>query len=125
MFPAERTEAEVERRGSESLEFGPPETTRSRAYAAQVTGPGSAELSVTGGGAELTVHHFSPPPGRQIYKVWLSRPGRRARPDQRALQRHPQGNGAVDVPGDLHRVELVMVTPEPARASQVPTRIRP
>jgi hypothetical protein len=31
------------------------------------------------------------------------------------------GSGTVDVPGNLHGVTLVMVTPEPAGGSKVPT----
>ncbi len=47
-----------------------------RVYAAQVTGlPGSAEVRVSSGQAELIVRHFPPPPSGKIYEVWVARRG--------------------------------------------------
>src|SRR5579859_5571909 len=51
------------------------QTTKTSVFAAQVTGPGSAEVRITGGHAELVVHHFPPPPAGQVYQVWLGRSG--------------------------------------------------
>lgn len=94
-----------------------------RVYAAQVAGPGSAEVSVTGGHAELIVHHFSPRPAGQIYEVWLDRPGRPPAPTNALFSVTATGDGDVEVPGNLRGVDAVMVTPEPAGGSRVPTHL--
>jgi anti-sigma factor RsiW len=96
-------------------------TAKTRVYAAQVTGPGSAEVKVTGGQAELIVHHFSPPPAGQIYEVWLGRPNRPPAPTSALFSVTAKGDGDVGVPGNLHGVNRVLVTPEPAGGTRVPT----
>jgi len=96
-------------------------TAKTRVYAAQVTGPGSAEVRVTGGQAELIVHHFSPPPAGQIYEVWLGRPNRPPAPTSALFSVTAKGDGDVDVPGNLRGVNQVVVTPEPAGGTRVPT----
>lgn len=96
-------------------------TAKTRVYAAQVTGPGSAEVKVTGGQAQLIVHHFSPPPAGQIYEVWLGRPNRPPAPTSALFSVTAKGDGDVEVPGNLHGVNRVMVTPEPAGGTRVPT----
>jgi anti-sigma-K factor RskA len=103
------------------LELGTSGTTKTRVYAAHVTGSGSAEVTVTGGHAELIVHHFSPPPVGQIYEVWLGRLGQPLAPTSALFSVTTDGNGDVDVPGDLRGVDEVMVTPEPAGGTRVPT----
>ncbi len=95
--------------------------TRTRVYAAQVTGSGTATVKVTGGHAELIVHHFAPPPAGEIYEVWLGRPNRPPAPTSALFSVTAKGEGDVDVPGNLHGVNLVMVTPEPAGGTRVPT----
>jgi anti-sigma factor RsiW len=96
-------------------------TAKTRVYAARVTGPGSAEVKVTGGQAELIVHHFSPPPAGQIYEVWLGRPNRPPAPTSALFSVTAKGDGDVGVPGNLHGVNQVIVTPEPAGGTRVPT----
>lgn len=96
-------------------------TAGSRVYAALVAGPGSAEVTVNGGRAELIVRHFSPPPAGQIYEVWLDRPGRPPAPTGALFSVTAKGDRDVEVPGNLHGVDAVMVTPEPAGGSRVPT----
>jgi len=91
------------------------------AYATQVAGQGSAEVAITGGHAELIVHHFSPPPAGQIYQVWLERPGRAPARTNALFSVTANGNGDVEVQGNLHGVDVVMVTPEPVGGSRVPT----
>jgi anti-sigma factor RsiW len=93
-----------------------------RVYGAQVTGsPGTAEVRVAGGHAELIVHRLSPPPAGRIYEVWLGRPGRAPQPTTALFSVTAKGDGDVDVPGSLRGVNLVMVTPEPLGGSKVPT----
>jgi hypothetical protein len=88
-----------------------------RTVAAQVTGRGSASLRVSGGRATLVVHHFPVPPHGKIYEIWLKR-GNTA-PTRSAL--FSVTDGDVDVPGSVHGVSEVLVTPEPAGGSSRPT----
>jgi anti-sigma-K factor RskA len=97
-------------------------TARTRVVAAQVIGsPGTAQVRLTGGHAELVVRHFAAPPAGHIYEVWLQRSGGKPIPTGALFSVTRTGAGNVDVPGRLHGVKLVMVTPEPAGGSQVPT----
>lgn len=92
-----------------------------RVYSAQVAGPGSAEITVSNGRAVLLVHHFSPPAPGEIYEVWLERSGRAPAPTSALFSVTANGDGDVEVPGNLHGVDAVMVTPEPAGGSRIPT----
>lgn len=96
-------------------------SARTRVYAAQVVGRGTAELRVTSGQGQLVVHHFAPPPRGKIYEVWLARPGKPPAPTSALFSVTNSGNGDVEVPGSLRGVAEVLVTPEPAGGSQVPT----
>jgi anti-sigma factor RsiW len=98
---------------------GPPSP---RVVNAQVVGSGSASLRVSRDHAELVVHRFQAPPAGQIYEVWLQRGKTGAAIPTKALfSVNDAGDAAVDVPGDLHGVTLVMVTREPAGGTQKPT----
>jgi len=103
-----------------AVELGTQGTTTTRVFAAHVTGSGSAEVTVTAGRAELIVHRLSPPPAGQVYEVWLAR---RDRPPVRSslFTVRATGEGRVGVSGSLRGVDRVMVTPEPAGGSRVPT----
>ena len=90
----------------------------SRVVTAQVTGQGTASLHLSGGHGELVVHHLPAPPPGKIYEVWLKR-GSAAPAPAHAL--FSVSGGAVDVPGSLHGVSQVLVTPEPAGGSRHPT----
>ena len=92
-----------------------------RVIQAKVTGQGTAELRIARGQAELVVHHFSPPPAGKIYQVWLQRGQASPSPTMALFSVTAAGDGQVDVPGSLHGVSQVMVTPEPAGGSKVPT----
>jgi anti-sigma-K factor RskA len=95
---------------------------RTRVIQARVFGgAGSAQVRRSSGHAELVVHHLSPPPSGEIYEVWLNRPGRRPQPTTALFNVTGAGDAEVDVPGDLRHVEQIMVTPEPAGGTQVPT----
>jgi anti-sigma-K factor RskA len=97
-------------------------TARTRVITAQVIGlPGSAQVRLTGGHAELVVRHFAAPPAGHIYEVWLQRSGGKPIPAGALFSVSRKGAGAVAVPGRLHGVKQVMVTPEPAGGSRVPT----
>jgi anti-sigma-K factor RskA len=93
-----------------------------RVIQARIIGsPGSAEVRRSSGQAELVVHHLSPPPSGEIYQVWLNRPGRRPQPTSSLFNVTGAGDAEVDIPGDLRHVAQIMVTPEPAGGTQVPT----
>ena len=104
-----------------AVQLGSSPTTPARIIHAQVVGGGSAELRLSGGHAELVVHHFAAPPAGKIYEVWLKRGAAAPAPTTALFSVTATGSGDVDVPGSLHGVSLVMVTPEPAGGSPVPT----
>jgi anti-sigma factor RsiW len=93
-----------------------------RVIQARVVGSaGSAEVRRSSGHAELVVHRLSPPPSGEIYQVWLNRPGRRPQPTSALFNVTDAGDAEVDIPGDLRHVWQIMVTPEPAGGTQMPT----
>lgn len=92
-----------------------------RVVHAQVSGRGSASLKISGHHAELIVQHFAAPPSGKIYEVWLVRGKRAPQPTSALFDVNAGGNGVVDVPGSLEGVSQVLVTPEPAGGSKVPT----
>jgi anti-sigma-K factor RskA len=95
--------------------------SHSRVVEAQVTGHGSASLKISGHRAELVVQHFAAPPSGKIYEVWLVHGQRAPQPTNALFDVNADGNGDVDVPGSLEGVSQVLVTPEPAGGSKVPT----
>jgi hypothetical protein len=89
---------------------------------ASVTPPSaSAVLRLSDGHAQLTVSHMLAPPPGKIYEVWLQRSGALPSPTTALFNVTSSGAGVVDVPGDLHGVRQVLVTPEPLGGSRVPT----
>ena len=72
--------------------------------------------------AELTMRNMPTPPQGRIYEVWLKRDGEQPSPTNALFGVTSSGSAAVDVPGNLHGVTQVMVTPEPLGGSLVPTR---
>jgi anti-sigma-K factor RskA len=93
-----------------------------RVYQAQVSGiTGTAQVRVSGGHAVLIVRRLSPPPAGKIYQVWLARPHRAPQPTTALFSVTTRGAGDVAVPGNLHGVSQVLVTPEPAGGSLQPT----
>jgi anti-sigma factor RsiW len=93
-----------------------------RVVQARVIGtPGTAELRVADGHAELSVQHLSAPRPGRIYELWLQRPGRPPAPTSALFSVTRAGAAAVGVPGGVDGVREVMVTQEPEGGSQVPT----
>ncbi len=93
-----------------------------RVVTAQVIGQsGNAKLRIAGGHAELIVNHLAAPPAGKIYEVWLTRPGQRPTPTRSLFSVNSNGADDVEVPGNLHGVSVVMVTPEPVGGSTHPT----
>lgn len=93
-----------------------------RVVRASVLAPGaSAVVRLSSNHAELIVHHLPAPPAGKIYEVWLERDGRAPSPTNALFGVTSAGAGAVDVPGDMHGVSRVLVTPEPLGGSLQPT----
>lgn len=93
-----------------------------RVVTAQVTGPGSAQVRLLGGGhAELVLRHFPTPPPGDVYEVWLQRGNRAPEPTRTLFGVTSSGDADVGVDGHLTGVSRMMVTPEPAGGSRAPT----
>ena len=78
-------------------------------------------MHVTDGRGELVVRKMPAAPATKVYEVWLQRGSARPQPTTALFIPTASGSGSVDVPGDLHGVSRVMVTPEPAGGSPAPT----
>ena len=105
------------------LELAAGGSTAARTIRASVTGvPGSAQLRISGGHAELIVNHLSPPPPGRIYELWIKRGNRAPSPTKALFSVTESGAADVGVPGGIGGVSAIMVTPEPAGGSLVPTR---
>jgi anti-sigma factor RsiW len=105
--------------GAVTLSSGSGSSTR--VYSASVVGPGSAKLTVTGGRGELVVNGMPAPPGNDIYEVWLQRGTQPPTPTTALFSVTHDGSAIVGVPGNLHGVGHVLVTPEPPGGSKAPT----
>jgi anti-sigma-K factor RskA len=92
-----------------------------RVVQAQVTGHGSASLKISGHRGELIVQHFAAPPSGKVYEVWLVHGKQAPQPTNALFDVNADGNTDVNVPGSLKGVSQVLVTPEPAGGSKVPT----
>jgi hypothetical protein len=104
------------------LELAGGGSTAARAIRASVTGvPGSAQLRISGGHAELIVNHLSPPPPGRIYELWIKRGNRAPAPTEALFSVTASGAADVGVPGGIGGVSAIMVTAEPAGGSLVPT----
>jgi anti-sigma factor RsiW len=83
--------------------------------------PGTAQVQITGGRAELIIRHLPPPPAGDIYEVWLARANGSPRPTTALFSVNASGTADVGVPGELRNVSHILVTEEPAGGSVVPT----
>jgi anti-sigma-K factor RskA len=79
-----------------------------------------ASLRLRGGHAELVVSGMPQPPLGDIYEVWLARSSA-VQPTDALFGVTSTGSGSVNVPGDLHGVQQVMVTSEPRGGTSQPT----
>jgi anti-sigma-K factor RskA len=97
-------------------------TSGTRVVQASVVPPGaSAQLHVSRGAAALIVSRMPEPPAGKIYEVWLKRAGAAPAPTDALFGVTSSGSASVAVPGDLHGVTAVLVTPEPRGGSLAPT----
>ncbi len=97
-------------------------SARTRVITAQVIGsPGTAQVRLTAGHAELVVRHLAAPAAGHIYEVWVQRAGGKPIPAGALFSVTAKGAGDVAVPGRVRGIKQVMVTSEPAGGSPVPT----
>jgi anti-sigma factor RsiW len=82
---------------------------------------GNAELRIAGGRGELIVRALPQAPAGQISQVWLARPNHPPAPTAARFGVTPAGQAYAGIPGDLNGVSEVLVTPEPAGGTKVPT----
>jgi len=95
-------------------------SVRTAQVAANIHGA-RASLRLRGARAELVVSGMPQPPLGDIYEVWLARSPSSPQPTDALFGVTRSGSGSVNVPGDLHGVQLVMVTSEPLGGSSHPT----
>jgi hypothetical protein len=89
-----------------------------RAFSARST---RASLRRAGPHTELLVSQMPEPPVGEVYEVWLDRPSAAPQPTDALFTVTSEGNGAVEVPGNLRGVREVSVTSEPLGGSSSPT----
>jgi anti-sigma-K factor RskA len=89
--------------------------------ASVVDSPGSAQVRLVDGRAELIVRDFPAPRAGLIYEVWLERRGRAPAPTRVLFSVTAHGAGDIGVPAPLNGVNEIMVSPEPDGGSDVPT----
>jgi anti-sigma-K factor RskA len=92
-----------------------------QALVAASTGGGRAELRQNGTRAELLVSDIPQPPAGKVYQVWLARSHGGPQPTDVLFSVTKDGSASVDVPGNLHGIQRLMVTAEPAGGSRQPT----
>jgi anti-sigma-K factor RskA len=80
----------------------------------------NASLRVSGQHAELDIAGMPQLPANEVYEVWIKRPGA-LQPTDALFTVTSAGDASVNVPGNLHGAQAVMVTAEPAGGSRVPT----
>jgi anti-sigma-K factor RskA len=81
----------------------------------------SAEVRLSSGRGELVLRHFPAPPAGHIYEVWFQRGHQAPSPTSTLFSVTSSGAGTIGLPGNLHGVSEVLVTPEPAGGSPAPT----
>lgn len=94
-----------------------------RVLDAHVIGPGSAQLQVVANRGSLVVHHFPSPPAGKLYELWVTHGQQPPVPAGAMFDVDQTGSRTVRVPGSLRGVSAVLVTPEPAGGSRVPTHV--
>jgi anti-sigma-K factor RskA len=104
------------------LTLSPGGSQRTRVVRASVVArSASAVVRLTEGHGELIVRRMPAAPAGKVYEVWLRRRGGSPMPTSALFDVTSAGAAAVDVPGDLHGVDEVLVTPEPLGGSPAPT----
>jgi anti-sigma-K factor RskA len=105
-----------------AVRLHPGRSTGSRVLPARVvSAPGTAQLRITAGHAQLMVRHLPPPAAGRIYEVWLRRGNQAPAPTNALFSVTAGGAADIGVPGGLDGVREILVTQEPAGGSRVPT----
>lgn len=83
----------------------------------------SARLELRGGRAQLRVRGLSDPGRDRVYQVWVRRDREVPEPGGAVLRVDARGAAQARLPGDVRRVDQVLVTSEPAGGSVLPTSV--
>jgi hypothetical protein len=98
-------------------------TTTVQAQVDAITAPGArVRLEIHDGRATLVARGLPAPPTGRIYQVWRKQPGRAPAPTDALFTVDRNGSASVAVPGTTKGLEAVLVTDEPKRGSEVPSR---
>jgi anti-sigma-K factor RskA len=104
------------------LTHSPGPSPQTRVVRASVVAPlASAVVRLSAEHGELIVRGMPAAPAGKVYEVWLRRRGGSPTPTSALFDVTSAGAAVVAVPGNLHGVEEVLVTPEPLGGSRVPT----
>lgn len=86
-----------------------------------LTGPGQAEVLLSGAHSELIVHGLRPPAPSHVYEVWVQRGHSSLTPADVLFNLAPSGDAHISLPGGLQGVRRLLVTVEREGGSPVPT----
>jgi anti-sigma-K factor RskA len=81
----------------------------------------SVAMHVDEGHGTLKVEGMAQPPEGRVYQVWTQRFGQEPKATDALFTVDKDGSASVDVPGDTHAVDQVLVTDEPPGGSSSPT----
>ncbi|HEX8120199.1 MAG TPA: anti-sigma factor [Solirubrobacteraceae bacterium] len=81
----------------------------------------SVAMHVEKGHGTLKVEGMAQPPQGRVYQVWTQRYGQDPKATDALFTVDKDGSASVDVPGDTHGVDQVLVTDEPPGGSTSPT----
>src|ERR1700733_3144330 len=83
--------------------------------------PGSAQVRLADGRAELIVRNFPAPAAGHTYEVWLKKGSSALEPTRVLFSGSARGARDIEVPAALRGVDEILVTEEPAGGSLTPT----
>src|SRR3984885_10161088 len=89
--------------------------------ASVVDSPGSAQVRLADGRAELIVRNFPAPAAGHTYEVWLKKGSSALEPTRVLFSGSARGARDIEVPAALRGVDEILVTEEPAGGSLIPT----
>lgn len=89
--------------------------------ASVVDSPGSAQVRLADGRAELIVRNFPAPAAGHTYEIWLKRGSRALEPTGVLFSVSARGARDIEMPTALGGVDEILVTEEPAGGSLIPT----
>jgi anti-sigma-K factor RskA len=86
-----------------------------------LSGPGQAQVLLSGGQEELILHGVRPSAPRHVYEVWVQRGQNSPTPVDVLFKVAPSGDAQIGLPRDLHGASRLLVTQERDGGSPAPT----